>query len=401
MPDLLPPDVEKKILKARIALSLRQPFLASAIMRLPVRDATRYPWCHTMATDGYHIFYNANWVEKLSQAELRGVLAHEVLHVILQHGSRRLNRNSIVWNIAADHAINLLLLEEGFKLPRGGLANPKFKGMSAEVIYSLIPSMEVYKILRLGKALHGSERDDDAGSIPEIGADVIDPDGFGVVGLRDRDMPDSAQLDELCAGLRLEAAEKLQGASAGYFRSECLSIEESRINWRDVLRGWLIERIKMDWSMWPYSKRHIHRGLFMPSIGIEAPGHIVFAVDTSGSMSDADLAEIFTEIRIFRETFPCKLTVVQSDAFIQSITTYEELDGEEVPKKIKVSGGGGTDFVPVFDWISENSPEAYLIYATDGYGVFPKAPSSAGVIWLLSKGHLKIEDFPFGVCVKI
>ena len=98
MPDLLPPDVEKKILKARIALSLRQPFLASAIMRLPVRDATLYPWCHTMATDGYHIFYNADWVEKLSQAELRGVLAHEVLHVILQHGSRRLNRNSIVWH---------------------------------------------------------------------------------------------------------------------------------------------------------------------------------------------------------------------------------------------------------------------------------------------------------------
>ena len=401
MPDLLPPDVEKKILKARIALSLRQPFLASAIMRLPVRDATRYPWCHTMATDGYHIFYNANWVEKLSQAELRGVLAHEVLHVILQHGSRRLNRNSIVWNIAADHAINLLLLEEGFKLPRGGLANPKFKGMSTEVIYSLIPSVEVYKILRVGRALRGWGQDDDAGSIPEIGADVIDPDGFGVVGLRDRDMPDSAQLEELCAGLRLEAAEKLQGTSAGYLRSECLSIEESRINWRDVLRGWLVERIKMDWSMWPYSKRHIHRGLFMPSIGIEAPGHIVFAVDTSGSMSDADLAEIFTEIRIFRETFPCKLTVIQSDASIQSITPYEALDGEEVPKKIKVAGGGGTDFVPVFNWISENSPEAYLIYATDGYGEFPKDPSSAGVIWLLSKGHLEIEGFPFGVCVKV
>ena len=108
----LHPDVEKKILKARIALSLRQPFLASAIMRLPIKDATVYSWCQTMATDGYHIFFNSNWVSNLSQSELRGVLAHEVLHVIFQHSSRRLNRDPIVWNIAADHAINLLLIEQ-------------------------------------------------------------------------------------------------------------------------------------------------------------------------------------------------------------------------------------------------------------------------------------------------
>jgi predicted metal-dependent peptidase len=89
--------------------------------------------------------------------------------------------------------------------------------------------------------------------------------------------------------------------------------------------------------MWPYSKKHIHRGFFMPSVGIEAPGHIVFAVDTSGSMSTEDLSDIFTEIRIYRETYPCRLTVIQADADIQSITTYEEMDGEEIPKKVKIS----------------------------------------------------------------
>ena len=102
-------DVESKVLKARIALALRQPFLASAIMRLPIKDATLYSWCPTMATDGYHIFFNATWVESLTITEIRGVLAHEVLHVIFQHGLRRSHREPILWNIAADHAINLLL----------------------------------------------------------------------------------------------------------------------------------------------------------------------------------------------------------------------------------------------------------------------------------------------------
>ena len=139
----------------------------------------------------------------------------------------------------------------------------------------------------------------------------------------------------------------------------------------------------------------------MPSIGIEAPGHIVFAVDTSGSMNDEDLADIFTEIRIYRETFPCKLTVIQADAAIQTVTTYEELDGEEIPKKIILAGRGGTNFIPVFEWITENSPGAYLIYATDGYGTFPSSTSTAAVIWLLIKGQCGVERVPFGACVTI
>ena len=214
-------------------------------------------------------------------------------------------------------------------------------------------------------------------------------------------MPDKAQLSELCEGLRIEVSSKLQGSAARQFFSECQAIQDSKIDWRDLLRCWLIDRIKTDWSMWPYSKKHIHRGLFMPSIGIEAPGHLVFAVDTSGSMSDADLADIYSEIRIYRETFPCRLTIIQADAVIQTVTTFEELDGEEIPEKVQISGRGGTNFRPVFQWIGENAPGAYLIYATDGYGSFPDRADTGGVIWLLSSHHKDVDEFPFGACMKI
>ena len=139
----------------------------------------------------------------------------------------------------------------------------------------------------------------------------------------------------------------------------------------------------------------------MPSLGIEAPGHIIFAIDTSGSMSNEDLAEIFAEVRVYRETYPCRLTVIQCNAKIQSITTYEEMDGEEIPPKVQLFGRGGTDFRPVFQWIDENAVGAYLIYATDGEGNFPKTEQTGGVIWLLSNNHLMPSKFPFGVCVKI
>ena len=93
--------------------------------------------------------------------------------------------------------------------------------------------------------------------------------------------------------------------------------------------------------------------------------------------------------------------MIQADADIQSITTYEEMDGEEIPKKVKIVGRGGTNFRPVFSWIDDHAPGSYVIYATDGYGIFPSTTLSSGLIWLLIKGHAPIEKFPFGTCVKI
>ena len=400
MPNLSPAEVETKILKARIALSLRQPFLASAIMRLPIRNATSFAWCKTMATDGYHIFFNATWAVKLSQSELRGVLAHEVLHVIFQHSSRRSSREPLRWNIAADHAINLILLEQGFVLPKGGFSNRAFKGKSAEEIYTLLPESLNKKILKSG-AFGGDEESDISGHIPEVGEDILDSDNISVKAAKSANMPDRAQLDELCTELRNEAASKLQGNSAALFLSECQAIAESRIDWKEILRAWLVDRIKNDWSMWPYSKKFIHRGLFMPSVGIEAPGHIIFAIDTSGSISNKDLGEVFSEIRSYRELFPCRLTVIQCDAKIQSIESFEELDGSEIPEKMNVIGRGGTDFRPVFDWAIENDPSSLLIYATDGFGSFPQTEVPNEVIWLLTRNHADMCQFPFGSFVKI
>jgi predicted metal-dependent peptidase len=401
MPNSSPAEVEQRILKARIALSLRQPFLASAIMRLPIRNATTFGWCKTMSTDGYHIFFNSDWVAELTPSEIRGVLAHEVLHVLFQHSARKVNRDPDLWNIAADHAINLLLLEQGFSLPQGGFADKSYRGMSAEKIYSLLPQKASYSAGGRNRKSGYHEDPENSGSIPIVGPDVLDPESVSVIAARDLDMPDREQLNQICDSLRSDAISKLQGDAASFFLAECTAIEESKIDWRDLLRSWLIDRIKNDWSMWPCSKKHLHRGLYLPSVGIEAPGHLVFAIDTSGSMSDAELAEIFSELKTYRETFPSRLTVIQCDSAVQSVVSYEEMDGEEIPSKNPIVGRGGTDFRPVFDWINENARGAYLIYSTDGYGTFPSSEETGGVIWLLSKNHCDLAKFPFGVCVKI
>ena len=108
-------------MRSRLQLMLNHPYLANAVARLPVVNAHKMDWCETMATDGYYIYVNPSFCEDLNDEELKTVIAHEVLHCILGHLDRRGNRNRKRWNFAIDYAVNLLLVDAGFHLPKDGL----------------------------------------------------------------------------------------------------------------------------------------------------------------------------------------------------------------------------------------------------------------------------------------
>ena len=52
--------------------------------------------------------------------------------------------------------------------------------------------------------------------------------------------------------------------------------------------------------------------------------------------------------------------------------------------KFKFSGGGGTSFTPVFEYLKKEQDETdLLIYFTDGYGDKPEKPSFP-VMWVIT-----------------
>jgi predicted metal-dependent peptidase len=390
--------VALQVQRARIRLALSKPFLASAVLRLPLLPVQDAEWCSTAATDGYHLFYNPKWVHGLGSHETRGLLAHEVLHVVFGHGERRQGRDPHRWNIACDHAINLLLLEQGFRLPADGMADAIFAGQTAEQIYEQLPAKGEHSIRRTPR---GGDADSESGIVPGIGTDLVSPDHPAVRPLRTGDAPDIERVREIRAELAAEISAKLQGSGAGAFQRELGALQKSRIDWRALLRVWLTDRLKSDWSSFPFNKKHLHRGLFLPSLGVEAPGEVVFAIDTSGSMDDETLAKLLGELAAFREAFPCRVTLLQADAAIQEVRVFEAMDGVEVPRRMKMKGRGGTDFRPVFDWLAREAPDAILLYATDGMGTFPKSKPPSPVLWLLTPPHVPAEKIPFGACVEI
>jgi predicted metal-dependent peptidase len=409
-------ELKSRLTKARISLALEQPFLASAAMRLPFKECEALSWCTTMATDGYHIFYNPLWVRNLTDAEIEGVIAHEILHVVFGHSDRLRSRDPELWNIACDHAINLFLLTQGFSLPKGGAMDRAYAAMTSEEIYETICAVTDRAKLTAGmgivNALSGLPSIAQVPAPPShsqqrlmggLGRDLVSPDDIRIRDMQDDDVLDTEQRRELRSALGAEMRHKLHGTGAGLFAGELLLAKTKFIDWDTLLRRWLYDRVKSDWRTFPFSKKHISRGFFLPSIGLDVPGHVVFAIDTSGSMSNADLATIAREVRNFRETFPSRLTVLQCDATIQSEENYDQQDPTPLPEKITIKGRGGTDFRPVFDWVSSHSDTSYpiLIYATDGYGAFPKESPNFPIIWILTPQSAPDDQIPFGSKIRI
>ena len=143
----------------------------------------------------------------------------------------------------------------------------------------------------------------------------------------------------------------------------------------------------------------------LPTIFSESLGDIFMSLDTSGSMSDTDLAEGISEFRGIRQTQPFPLHYLCCDAQVYTVHSY---DKHEEPDwaSMKIEGGGGTSFVPVFTMIEEWKEEkgtkpTLLVFFTDGYGDFPSEEPDYPVIWVCSRGGLDSERFPFGEVIRM
>ena len=122
----------ERVLKARGELIMTRRFYGVLVSNVEPVLSRDFP---TMATDGKRHFFNPEFVCSLSAQELLAVQAHESEHDARHHGTRREGRDPIKWNVACDYAINVDLVDEGFKLPQGALLDRQYKGMSAEDIY--------------------------------------------------------------------------------------------------------------------------------------------------------------------------------------------------------------------------------------------------------------------------
>lgn len=358
-----------KILKAKVGLVLEQPFFATLLMR---KQIIENPDIKTACVDGTTIQFNPQWVENLSVDEVKGVLAHEVMHVAMLHHVRRNGRDIGKWNQACDYAINGMLKDAKFILPENHLYNPAYDNMSAEDIYKMMP-----------------QDDNDDGD--------EDPGGCGGV----NDAPkEQKSYDQQEAEAKQELAQALQIAkqqgSLPVGADVLFDVLQPKVSWKEVLARFVSEPAKNDYTFSRPNKRYMQQGFILPSLYSLDVGEIVLIVDSSGSMDKEALDRVFTEIHDVAGSFDAHMTVIYVDTEVQGVEEIEPTDSVDLSPK----GGGGTDFVPGFEWLDQHGmiPKS-VVYFTDGHcSSFPEEPSYP-VLWAVTGGY-KFSP-PFGEVIKI
>ncbi len=402
-----------KLQLARMRLSLQATYLNRVLWSLqPVPT----PELGTLGVDArLRLYYDPEYMETLTLDETVAVLVHEVHHVLRDHSTRAPKQaQGMDWNIAADAEINDDLGSEGYTLPgspmpklepgQKGYIMPACLGMAenltAEEYYARIKNIMDKQAMenttgegtprRVGEGACGSVADG-KGQGHELGSD--DPKNPGV-GTLERDLIRRGTAQDI-----LDAA-KQQGnvpASLARWAKEHL---HSEVDWRRELaaivrRHLARARGSVDYTYHkPSTRRTISsegKDFILPSMYAPVP-NIAVVVDTSGSISDKDLAQAMAEV----EGILKKANAIMGVHLIacDSEATYcgRILDAKAAQGKL--TGGGGTD-MGVGIRMAEQYKAEITVVLTDGYTGWPsEAPRTRVIVCLIGAGSQKVESVP-------
>ncbi len=386
--------VKEKIIRERVQLLLHRPFFGHLTLGLELKEE---PAVGTMATDGKHLFYSPAFVSRLDPKVLQTILAHETLHCALGHLWRKETRQHMKWNYATDYAINLMLKKEGFAIPANCLCDDRFNGMEAEVIYNKLPDQKPKGSLMDShdkwpsdgeKDKKQSEPQNNSGDNqdqpqPQNGNDGgQDNPQQQTAPSQSNDEQEKLAKDWKDKLIRAATAARMQGKLPGTVDQLIQDMLEPKLDWRVILRDLITSLTRSDFRLFPVSKKHLWRNIYLPSLYGEKL-EIAVGIDTSGSVSVKEFQEFIAEIKGITEQFvDFILYLFFSDAEIHDRITLSPNEEwpEQFPKK-----DGGTSFIPVINLVTEEYPQvSALVYLTDGAGSYPEYQPDYPVIWVLN-----------------
>lgn len=446
-------EAERRIVRARVGLLFDSPFFGTLALRLRLECGR---WQPTMAVDMKRLVYHPDFVAELTDAELMGVVAHEVMHCVFEHPLRRRDRQNDIWQRAIDYVVNDVVMEAKFTLPPSALFDPDYRGMTADAIYERLLKEQPQKPQEQGPEPDGDGDNDDE----QEGKDNGDGKGKGKdkpgqdkgkagqgrgKGKGDKDKPgkdkggerteaqdpDDADEEEhegedggeaerpdpgmdpaRCGGtldaedeetgdaLNESEAKKLAnewkvataqaavsaksaGQLPGSLRRVVEDIVNPKVDWKELLRRFLDQFSKDDYSWKVPNRRHIANGDYLPSLRSESMKEIIVVVDTSASIDAPLIKAALAEIEAIGGGAAAPVRVLYCDYIMQGEEEFGPYD-RPIDLKRKFPGGGGTSFQPPFAYVEQKHYDpSVLIYITDMQcSSFPRNVPEYPVLWL-------------------
>ena len=359
---------EEKLYAARLHAVRVRPYLATALFALHVVESRRVP---TMAVDRHwRCYVSPTFVDRTSLEELAGVWVHEVSHLLRDHHGRgdrvALKRGltgpgeRLRMNIAADCEINDDVFGDGLVRPEGAVRPALLRLPEGQLMedylrqFQLGPYTEGMAWLDCGSGADGLEREWDLGA-----------DGAHGLSAQERD----AVRFRVAQGITARPGSVPQGWQR--WADEAFHPPQP---WRELLGAALRSAasavgVGEDYTYGRPSRRSASLpGIVLPSLR-RMPPRVCVVIDTSGSVSDAELGSAILEVAAIGRAVggrPDLVSVLSCDAAAR--VAYPLCRAEGIP----LVGGGGTDLRSGFAKALRTSPRPDVIVAlTDGQTPWP------------------------------
>lgn len=379
-------EIRTKLTRIRNQILLSYPFYGSLLMRMRFSLAD----CETACTDMKRILWDRAFISRLGDQEAEFVMLHEILHCCLLHCLRGQGMIDDWYNIAADIVVNSNILSamglgefivDGSPVMHLAPDGKEGREYTAEQVYE--------QILK-----HAREQ-----------LVCANYDGWLDSHSIWKEIRHTELMQELWKESMRQAAKQAGNATPSLIR-QILDIEEKgQLDWRKILQEYIrVHFERFDYSFLPTDRRFSDSDFLMPAFNemeTEKVENIWFVADTSGSISDEMLTQMFIEIREALDQFEHLSGLLSFfDVKVTEPVLFESVDELLDMKPI---GRGGTSFHAIFEYMKEHMIEKLptaVIILTDGCASFPEEEAALGVpvLWIILGSE---KEVPWGEYVNL
>lgn len=403
-----------------------------------------------MSTNGACIYFDPAWLEKLCDRSLDFELCHQLMHIELGHLQRKKLYRGDRYHFACNVVANSHLVSYGFteeKLP--GIGEIHRKTYYPCVEGRTVTAAEAFKMIPLDPAslndaqrrnllLDSDEWWDRTSDRGEKGVVVLspkDPDPDDLIPSermtgeieyyqkkrKKQKIPEIYEIEEKKTddddwshfradyiqgpepSLK-ESVERLRGikereerenGSDGLIERVIRDVPIIPNDWRTLLNHFIMDETR-DYDFTPPDKRIQELEFFLPDFDESQTPRlkVLFMVDVSASLTNAEVSMAAMEIRAAMEQF-CGMLQGYIGFFDTKVRRVIEITDEQSMLSAFPTSGGGTDFGCIFRYLKRkmaDDPPSEIVIMTDGKDDFPDYAATMGipVLWLLTNNRVRI-----------
>lgn len=341
------------------------------------------------ANNEFVMYWNPVFFSLLTENSIKGIIKHELYHIILDHITTRRRDNKVLWNIATDLAINSLLVHSGTELPEGCLIpGQKFviphdrklkeEEQNAQKFATFIEKMPHLKTSDWYYEQISRFMEENGLDIPSAFTSIDDHSGWENIPENQKEYVKGRIRRAVGDAVKKADQNNQWGSIPAAIREKLRELYSNEIDWKALLRQFCgtsrsfssTHSIKKINRKYPYIHPGIKRN-YTANIGV--------FIDQSGSVGNDEISMFFGELSSLAKKID--FTVYFFDTDVDEENKIKWRRGQKVsPKRTRC---GGTDFQAVINYVNKHQSEYDgILILTDG-ACYQPTPSKIKLAWVI------------------